>query len=246
MYRINTDELNLSIFPEEFIAEKMAGKTMEEALKEIKSLWKEIRRLNKTIDDNWDPHNFNLNLYSMESEVRDNLEYIVAAKKYFEKQGWEYELSREEKNDLKFNDRLELIKSIEIMFRGFLDPGSGKIFYFNGEEVKVKNISSHPLLNKETEKEEIFEGKTKSEILEGLREIHMGMWRDCYPRCPFYDGVMWSIVIKYTDGKKKEYHGEQDYPDNFDDFLKLMGMRDEEDGDEMGDMIDDGTDDVKY
>ena len=228
MYRINTDELNLSLFPEEFIAEKMAGKTREEAIKEIKSLWKEIRRLNKTIDANWDPHNFNLDLYSMESEVRDNLEYIAAARKYFEKQGWKYELSREEKNDLKFNERLELIESIAIMFCGFINPGSGKIFDFNGEEVVIKHISSYPSLNDEKQKEEILEGKTKSEILEGLREIHMGMWRDCYPRYPYYDGVMWSIVIKYTDGKIKEYSGNQDFPDNFNDFLELMGMSDEE------------------
>ncbi len=228
MYEINTDELNLSEFPEEYIAEKMAGKTREEAIKEIKSLWKEIRQLNKTIDANWDPYKNSFDYLPMEFKVRYNLEYIAAARKYFEKQGWKYELSREEKNDLKFNERLELIESIAIMFCGFINPGSGKIFDFNGEEVVIKHISSYPSLNDEKQKEEILEGKTKSEILEGLREIHMGMWRDCYPRYPYYDGVMWSIVIKYTDGKIKEYSGNQDFPDNFNDFLELMGMSDEE------------------
>lgn len=224
----NLHKVKEVIFNENYVAEKIEGKTREEALDEIKSLWKEIRRLNKTIDANWDPHNISLDFLTMECKVRYNLEYIAAAKKHFEKQGWEYELSREEKNDLKFNDRLELIKSIEVMIHKYLGPDHGKIFYFNDEKMKFKHIFSYTPHNDEKQKEAIFEGKTKSEILEGLRDIHMGMWRDSYMRCYSYDRAYWSIVIKYIDGKKKEYRVTQDFADNFNDFLELMGMSYEE------------------
>ena len=212
---------------ETFIAEKIEGKTRKEAIKEIKKLGKMIRRLNRAVDANWDPYecmaSMLMEMHLGISEDRYH-ECIDAAKKYFEAQGWVFEPTAEEMQDQKFNDRLGLIKSIDIIFSGYSCQGEGQRIIFNGEEVMIQMISVYPPLSEEEQKPKLLEGKTRSEILDGLRELHMGKWKNSYSHYPFLDGERWDIRIRYTNGKTKIYSGITDYPENFDDFLELMGM----------------------
>lgn len=203
----------------------LKGKTREEALNEIKELRKEIKRLRAAIEEEVCSAEWR---HSPSPDVRISVyyDYIDAAKKYFKEQGWEYEPSREEIRDTEFNERLELIKSIDIAISAptSLRGSVARRFMFNGEEVEVRPFFSlkPPVIEDVSLK--IIEERTKSEIIDELREIHMGRWKRNYMNVHVLDGEEWSVEVRYTDGKKKKFDGCNGYPYNFDSFLEVMGI----------------------
>jgi len=203
----------------------LEGKTREEALNEIKELRKEIKRLRAAIEE--EVHSAEWR-HSPSPDVRISVYYdcIDAAKEYFKEQGWEYEPSREEIRDTEFNERLELIKSIDIAISAptSLRGSVARRFMFNGEEVEVRPFFSlkPPVIGDVSLK--IIEERTKSEIIDELREIHMGRWKHKNRIIHGFvlDGTEWSVKIRYSDGKTTMFSGINSYPFNFAGFLELM------------------------
>ncbi len=218
----------MMIGPGGYVAENIDGKTREEAQNEIESLWEEIRRLRVLIEDEVQSDEM---LYHPTPGVKISVyhDYLAAAKEYFVSQGWEYDLAEEEKRDQEFNERIELINSIEIEYGGYLCGGERRKVSFDGEEIKCERMlmpyPSDPAVLNST----FYEDMNKAELLEELCEIHMGEWDHEYVNLNVLDGIQWSVTINYADDTKRTYEGSNKYPYNFDRFLDVMQMEPIED-----------------
>lgn len=211
----------MMIGPGSFIAENIEGKTREEAVKEVKSLWREIRRLKKMIEEESRSEEM---MYHPSPGVRISVyhDYIEAAKAYFEEQGWEYEPSKEEIKDREFNDRLDQVEKIEVEYGGFFGGGVSLTITFDGEDIRVNRIARPYAVDPDKTDKDEFEGMTRTEVLDEIKKIHMGEWASDYNNPYVLDGTQWSVAFKYSDGKKREFGGSNKYPYNFDRFLDVM------------------------
>ncbi len=218
----------MMIGPGSYIIENIQGKTREEAVKEVKSLWKEIRRLRKMIEEESQSEEM---MYHPSPEVRISVyhDYIEATKAYFEEQGWEYEPSKEEIKDREFNERLDRIESIEVEYGGFFGGGVGLTITFDGEDIRANRIARPYSVNPDMTDRDELEGMTRTELLAELKDLHIGEWASNYDNPYVLDGTQWSVVFKYTEGKKREFDGSNKYPYNFDRFLDVMEIESRED-----------------
>lgn len=71
-------------------------------------------------------------------------------------------------------------------------------------------------------KREFYEGMVKNDLLEEISDIHIGEWKKDYDDPCVLDGIQWSIVFKYSDGKKRVFEGSNSYPPGFYAFLDIM------------------------
>ena len=211
----------MMIGPGNFVAENIEGKTREEAVKEVKRLWREIRRLRKMLEEESQAEEM---MYHPSPEVRISVyhDYIEAAKAYFKEQGWEYEPSKEEIKDREFNDRLDQVEKIEVEYGGFLCGHINLKISFDGDEVKTDRVDMIFPLDPEGLNRTYFEGVVREELLDEIRELHMGEWSQNYDDPCVLDGIQWSVEFKYADGKKRIFEGSNKYPYNFDRFLDVM------------------------
>lgn len=76
----------MMIAPETYVEMELGGKNLEQAIKEVKSLWKEIRRLKKIIEE--EPDSEEMIICPM-PDVRISVyrDYIGAAREYFKDKG---------------------------------------------------------------------------------------------------------------------------------------------------------------
>ncbi len=72
--------------------------------------------------------------------------------------------------------------------------------------------------------EELYEGETKSSLINKLKELHIGKWKDEYVNPYVLDGTQWDVVFVFEDGTKAQTGGSNSFPRNFSKFLKVMEM----------------------
>lgn len=216
----------MMIAPETYVEMELAGKNREEAIKEVKSLWKEIRRLKKIIEE--EPDSEEMMIHPMPG-VRISVyrDYIEAAREYFKAKGWEYEPAREEIADKAFNDRLQDIQSIVIEYGGYFGGTEKRTITFEGEKILVEKeymlrIPSPEEMQEDPSDE--FQGTEKSEFLEELSDYHLGEWAKEYEDLNVLDGTQWSVVIKFSSGKAFKSEGSNRFPYNFYEFLDFLGI----------------------
>ena len=182
----------MMIAPISFVNMSLSGKSYEAAKREVRNLWREINRLKKVIEEH--PDSDEMMICPMpDVQISTYRDYIEAAKEYFESQGWEYEYTKEEVADKEFNERLKDVQSIEIDYGGYFDGSGSRTIKF-----------------------------TKDLMLEELTELHIGEWKKEYEDHCVLDGTQWSVIFKYTDGKKRKFGGSSRYPYNFYAFLDVM------------------------
>ncbi len=209
-----------------YVDNVLVGKSREQAIKEIKSLWKEIRRLKKIIEENPD---------SIEMKTCPNpivkigayRDCIETAKEYFKSQGWDYEMCREEISGKVFNDQLHDIQSITVKYGGYLCGGEIKTITFEGEKILVDKEYMLRIPNEEEflqDPSDYFNNMKKNELLEKISWLYLGEWEKEYDDYNVLDGIQWSVVIKFSSGEDFKSSGSNRFPYNFDNFLYLMGM----------------------
>ena len=212
----------MMISPNSYVEFELKGKTREQALNEVRSLKKEIRRLEKVIME--EPESEEMMVHPMPNvRLSVSIDYLSATRKYFESMGWEYELSEEEKAEDEFNRRLQDIDSIEVNIGGYFEGGEYRKVTFDGEKV----IDEHKFSCRTEPLKETDEGLaylTKEEILEELSDLHMGRWKKDYDNPDVLDGTSWDVTIKYDNGKKWKSGGCNAFPYNFSGFLDIMDM----------------------
>ncbi len=209
--------------PGNFVEMELRGKNKEEALKAIKDLRKEMDRLKKVIEE--EPESEEMMICpSPDVKISVYRDYLAAARAYFEEQGWEYKPSKEETADMEFNGRLKDVQSIEIDYGGYLCGGEARKITFDGDKILLDRNYMLRVPKIEEMNREFFEGMTKSDLLEEIADIHMGEWKKDYDDPCVLDGIQWSIVFKYSDGKKRKFEGSNSYPPGFYAFLDVVQM----------------------
>ena len=145
-------------------------------------------------------------------------------REYFKLQGWEYEPTKIEIADHKFNERLIDLQSIEIEFSGNAYGYEIRKITFDNEKIHVDRslTINFPCLDETYRK--FFDGMTKKKLLEELTYLHIGEWKRKYKSSLNIDESQWSVVFKYSDVKERKFEGINKYPDNFDSFLLLIEM----------------------
>ena len=69
----------------------------------------------------------------------------------------------------------------------------------------------------------------EAELLqERFMEIHTECWKREYVNHLVLDGTSWRFNVCYCDGGVQEYSGSNDYPDNWDELLRLFGAEEDE------------------
>ena len=207
-----------------YVEMELAGKNREQAIKEVKSLWKEIRRLKKIIEE--EPDSEEMMICPM-PDVRVSVyrDYIEAARECFKDKGWEYEPEREEIADKALNDRLQDIQSIVIEYGGYFGGNEKRTITFEGEKILVekKYILRIPSLEElQEDPAEEFHDMEKAEFLEEFADLHLGEWEKEYEDLNVLDGTQWSVVIKFSLGKSFKSYGSNRFPYNFSGFLELV------------------------
>ncbi len=213
----------MMISPGSYVEMHLKGKSMDDAMKEVKSLKRVINRLKKILEEY--PYSDECMIHpSPEVRISVSRDYLSAAKAFFQEQGWEYPLSRDEINDMKFNERIKDIVSINIKYGGFPFGGKGRKIRFDGENIIVENYT-YPIADPEMlEKmeQDLFEEMTRSELLEELHDLHMGEWKKDYTDLFVMDGIQWEVKIGYADGTETVFSGSNAFPYNFKRFLGVV------------------------
>lgn len=214
----------MMIAPATYVEMELAGKSREQAIEEVKSLWKEIRRLKKIIEE--EPDSEEMMICPM-PDVRVSVyrDYIEAAREYFKDKGWEYEPEREEIADKALNDRLQDIQSIVIEYGGYFGGTEKRTITFEGEKILVEKEYTLRILSPEELQQnpaEEFHDMEKAEFLEEFADLHLGEWEKEYEDLSVLDGTQWSVVIKFSSGKVFKSYGSNRFPYNFSGFLDLV------------------------
>ncbi len=211
----------MMIGPTSFVNMSLSGKSYEVAKREVRNLWREINRLKKVIEEH--PDSDEMMIYPMPGvKISTYRDYLEAAKEYFESQGWEYELTKDEIADKEFNDRLKDIQSIEISYGACLGYRDIRKITFDGNKIVFDKDLCGMFLPPDKIKGKIYVDLTKETLLEELADMHIGEWKKEYEDPCVLDGIEWHVDFKYTDGKKRIFRGCNRYPYNFYGFLDIM------------------------
>lgn len=78
------------------------------------------------------------------------------------------------------------------------------------------------------------------EFMDGIASLHLGEWRKKYTPKRFgyevLDGTQWELEVQYNNGQKPfNVYGDNIYPHNFSGFLSLLGIDEQEDGENEND-----------
>ena len=211
----------MMIGPTSFIYMSISGKSYEAAKEEVQALWKDIRRWKKLIEEVPDAEELMI-CPSPSVKISTYRDYLEAARDYFESQGWEYELNREEIADKEFNDRLKDVNSISIDYGGFFGGGESRTITFDKDKIIMRRNFTGTVPSREELERKYYEEMTRDELLEELANLHIGEWKKMYDNPLVLDGISWSVTFKYNDGKKKTFCGCNRYPYNFYGFLDVM------------------------
>ena len=212
------------ITPEEYVAENLWGRTREAAVKKVEELRGMIKQLRSAVEEEKRSEEWNWRPFPS-VRISAYYDFIEAAKTYFEAQGWEFEQTAEDIGEKEFNDRIEQIVYIDfdLFNHGIWVDDVRRRIDFGGRYVEV--VSYYPFYpDDDTEYGRVtLKGKTKSEILEELRDIRIGRWKPEYycvnERESFSD---WALTITFSDGTEKKSKGDECFPYNFRIFTDLL------------------------
>ena len=56
-----------------------------------------------------------------------------------------------------------------------------------------------------------------------LENVHINKWRKEYVNTGILDGTQWNLEYKVKDKRCRHIYGSNAYPENFDDFMQVLG-----------------------
>ena len=158
------------------------------------------------------------------------------AEEIFEQDKWKYMFPESESVDKAFNEMLNNLQSIMINIGGFFGGHELGMVVVDGDKVVSSQADYRFELQKEagvSQNQKVVPVKMKKEeFIQRLKELHVGEWANSYCKPYVLDGTQWELEIKFNDGLKRRITGSNEYPKNFPELLKLLGIErcfDEED-----------------
>ena len=126
-----------------------------------------------------------------------------------------------------FNKKLNEVKNLTLYVTSFSEPRNPVEITFEGDTIyrleKSWQLSEADYDEYYKYAREILEISKKNFIYE-LEEINIASWDKEYIDREILDDTQWNFEIEYNDGKKKKYHGSNDFPDGFEELCKLFGI----------------------
>ena len=215
----------MMISPETYVHFNLEGKSEEEANREIKKLRREMNQFKDLLECEKDRSEVKRMVPSLYALISCSRDYLYAAREYFESQGWEYKPSKIERSDKEFNDRLKDLESIKIEYFAFFNGVEIRTITFDNEKILTDRDLSCMSVSEDEKNRVFFKGMTKNDLLKKLAELHIGEWMKKPKLFILLDGILrWSIVFKYSDGKRRRFKGDDITPYNFDAFLDAVQM----------------------
>ncbi len=216
----------MMISPESYVEFNLKNKSRDEVFKSIEKLRKELRKLKKVIDKN-EPKDFMI-CPSPEVQYSVSLDYLAAARKYVESQGWEYVPSKEEVIIDEFNEKISNISKIELKYTAFMHGSETRTLSFDGEKIVTERHFEGGFIHEHYEEwESWYEDMERSSIIETILDYRMYDWPAHYNDVDVMDGYCWELKFKFSDGSKDIiFDGMNEISDSMLDLLDALGMRD--------------------
>ena len=199
--------------------DEIKDKSAEEIKTEIRRLKQSITKLKDEIEN--PASEPDMVCPSRETVIYWSREYLEMAQKALVDAGGEYKETKEENRARAFLERLPQLSRLELEIGGFFGGWEKYVIAVDGDSLKRKTVMVLSDLNDPEE-------KTREDLLEYLREMHLEEWRKGYGPGRYgidiLDGTQWSLKLKYEDGKVREYNGDNVYPWNFGELCRLFGF----------------------
>lgn len=218
----------MMISPEGYYELNLKGKSEAEISKEIRSLKRTIGKLKTTMEH---PDYVSLIEPSEDVQLWCTRMYLDRAIQALEEVGGTYTPTKAELKSTELDNNIDFIHKITFEIDGFCQGTNQYVLKFEDDTYKMYFATWL------AEPEEKPMDMDKEELLSGIRELHIGEWRNNYTLKRFgymvCDGTQWSLEIEYSNGTKTaKYYGDNAYPYNFNKFLELLGLENEMDVDE--------------
>ena len=126
--------------------------------------------------------------------------------------------------DKDFDNRLDHLIGMTILYGGFLGGTEERHISFDGEEIVVKRHEYNGFYPELTDDGELYKDQSRTSLIEGLKELHIGRWKKRYYNPDILDGTQWEVTFFFSDVTKAESSGSNSFPKTFRRFLKLMEM----------------------
>ncbi|WP_026669777.1 hypothetical protein [Butyrivibrio sp. AE3006] len=112
------------------------------------------------------------------------------------------------------------VQSITVEYGGFFGGEEKRVLKHDGDKIVVERFfyngaADDGLL--------LYQATSWSELLKSIFGL-IENWKEEYNDPDVLDGTQWSLDIDCADGVEKHYWGSNLFPDNFDDFLKVIEM----------------------
>lgn len=196
--------------------EKIKERTNEELLKDLRRLKRNLKIAQDILEYEFD----SVQVIQLEDykEIKRTLNLIIQELK---ERGIEYPLSNKEKRVIEFNQNISKIKEIELNTISYLSGDLKISALFYNDQILLKKENPHFPIDYEEKRLD------KREFIEGLKALELVNWKRRYDYSKegifVMDGQTWEFKIRYKDDTKtKIYRGDNRYPYNFSDLLKLL------------------------
>ena len=215
----------MMISPESYVEFHLKGKSKEEVFESIEDLRNEIKELKKALDKK-DPEDFMV-CPSPGVRYSVSLDYLDAARKYVESQGWEYIPLEEEIKIDKFNERISFINKIEYSFTVFMHGTEKRTICYGGDKILAsREFEGTFIHNHKEDWESWYDGMEWRDLLDTILEYRLYDRPTQYENEDVLDGYCWTLKFKFVDGSKDlVFDGMNEFPDSMLDLLDAIGLR---------------------
>lgn len=194
------------------VYEELKNKSVKEIEKAVREFRRAIKRL-KRIDSEQE-YSGKVVCPSCSLQIEMNRAYLQYAILALQEQGVEYIPSKEEKKSLQFNEKLEDLRKIEFHEGGFLGVQETHVVEFD-ELGGARYVPD--FLTSEEKARKI----SKSDVIEGLKDLYIGEWRRKY-FAPVLDGTQWELTLYFYSDRKKTYYGSNAYPFSYEKLKEFF------------------------
>ena len=126
--------------------------------------------------------------------------------------------------DKDFDNRLDHLSGMTVLYGGYFGGTEERHISFDGERIVAKSLGYNGF-EPDMDDDSLYEDQSRTSLIECLKELHIGRWKERYYNPDILDGTQWEVTFFFSDGTKAESSGSNSFPANFRKFLKLMEMK---------------------